>query len=376
MDSVIPMIPQANPGASYRALQEYIDAEVLGVLASGSYILGGAGAAFETEFAAWLGADFAIGCGNGTDGLTLALRGLGVGRGDAVATVSHTAVATVAAIEMAGAMPVLVDIDPNFYTMDPEDLGATLAHPPPSLPPIRAVIVVHLYGLAAELDTILANAAQYGAVVIEDCAQAHGASYKGRTIGTLGHAAAFSFYPTKNLGAFGDAGAVTTSIADLAERLRVLRQYGWRRRYVSDHVGINSRLDEIQAAILRVKLRTLDANNLRRRRIADAYDSALKESGIAGPQRRPDCVPVFHQYVLRVPDRDAVQRALFDHGVGTAIHYPTPVHLQPAYAGRVHLGPSACRNTEVAAAQVLSLPIYPELSDQQVELVCAALRKL
>ena len=371
------MIPQANPGASYRALQEYIDAEVLRVLASGSYILGDDGKAFETEFAAWLGTGFAVGCGSGTDALTLALRGLGIGRGDAVATVSHTAVATVAAIEMAGAVPVLVDVDPDFYTMDPEDLAATLAHPPPSLPPIRAVVAVHLYGLAAELDTILATVARYDGVVIEDCAQAHGASYKGRTIGTWGHAAAFSFYPTKNLGAFGDAGAVTTSVADLAERLRFLRQYGWRRRYVSDHVGINSRLDEIQAAILRVKLRGLGANNVRRQQIADAYDNALKESGVARPpRRRPNCRHVFHQYVLRVPDRDAVQRALFEHGVGTAIHYPTPVHLQPAYAGRVHTGPSGCRTTEVVAAQVLSLPIYPELSDLQVELVCDALRRL
>jgi dTDP-4-amino-4,6-dideoxygalactose transaminase len=376
MNSVITMIPQANPGASYRSLQKYIDTEILGVLASGSYILGDVCQAFEAEFAAWLGAEFAIGCGNGTDALALALRGLGIGRGDAVATVSHTAVATVAAIEMTGATPVLVDIDPDSYTMDPEDLAAILAHPPPSLPPIRAVIAVHLYGMAAELDTIVAAAARHGAVVIEDCAQAHGASYKGRMIGTLGHAAAFSFYPTKNLGAFGDAGAVTTSVANLVERLRFLRQYGWRRRYVSDYIGINSRLDEIQAAILRVKLRSLDANNLRRRQIADAYDSALKDTDITRPQRRPHCVPVFHQYVLRAPNRNAVQRLLLEHGVGTAIHYPVPVHLQPAYAGRVHIGPSACRNSEVAAAQVLSLPIYPELSDQQVELVCAALRRL
>jgi dTDP-4-amino-4,6-dideoxygalactose transaminase len=362
------MIPQANPGASYRALQEQVDAAVLGVLASGSYILGGAGDAFETEFAAWLGTAFAVGCGNGTDALALALRGLGVGRGDAVATV--------AAIEMAGATPVLVDIDPEFYTIDPGDLAATLAHPPPSLPPIRAVIVVHLYGMAAELDTILAIAARYGAVVIEDCAQAHGATYKGGTVGTLGHAGAFSFYPTKNLGAFGDGGAVTTSNAGLAERARFLRQYGWSRQYVSDLVGINSRLDEIQAAILRVKLRGLDSNNLRRKQIADAYDSALQESGIARPPRRSDCVPVFHQYVIRVPDRDAVQRALSEFGVGTTVHYPIPVHLQPAYASRLHMGPSECRATEVAAAQVLSLPIYPELSDPQVEQVCAALRQL
>jgi dTDP-4-amino-4,6-dideoxygalactose transaminase len=158
--------------------------------------------------------------------------------------------------------------------------------------------------------------------------------------------------------------------------VRFLRQYGWSRRYVSDLVGINSRLDEIQAAILRVKLRGLDSNNLRRKQIADAYDSALEESGIARPQRRSDCVPVYHQYVLRVPDRDAVQRALFEQGVGTAVHYPIPVHLQPAYAGRVHMGPSECRATEVAAAQVLSLPMYPELSDPQVEQICAALRQL
>ncbi len=370
------MIPQADPGASYRILQAEIDAAVSGALASGRYILGREGEALEKEFAAWLGTTSAIACGSGTDALVLALRGLGIGRGDAVASPSHTAVATVAAIEMTGATPVLIDIDPDCYTIDPAELEATLANPSPGLPPIRAVIPVHLYGLAADLDPILASAARHGAAVVEDCAQAHGAGYKGRRVGTFGRAAAFSFYPTKNLGAFGDGGAITTDDMGLGRRLRALRQYGWCRRYISELAGLNSRLDEVQAAILRLKLRHLDAGNMRRQKIADAYDAALARSGIAPPRRSADCAHVFHQYVLRVPDRDAVQRALAKEGVGTAIHYPVPVHLQPAYAGRVRLGASGCPASELAARQVVSLPMYPELSEMQVEQVCAALRRL
>ncbi len=376
MTSVHPTIPQANPGASYQAARAQVDAAIMEVLDSGHYILGEAGTGFETEFAAWLGATFALGCGSGTDALVLALRGLGIGRGDAVATVSHTAVATVAAIEMAGATPVLVDIDPDYYTMDPVGLAATLANPPAGLPPIRAVIPVHLYGLTADLGPIIAAAERHGVKVIEDCAQAHGATYVGRKLGTLGHVAAFSFYPTKNLGAIGDSGAVATSDSGVVEQMRILRQYGWRRRYISDVAGINSRLDEIQAAVLRVKLPRLDTKNLRRQQIADDYDAALKESGIAPPRRRPDCLHVFHQYVIRVPHRDAVRRRLAGEGVSTAIHYPVPVHLQPAYSDRIYVGPLGCRATELAATQVLSLPIYPELTDPQVHRVCEVLCRL
>jgi dTDP-4-amino-4,6-dideoxygalactose transaminase len=370
------IIPQANPGAGYRALQAEIDAAVARALASGWYILGAEGRGFEAEFAAWLGTAHAVGCGNGTDALALALRGLGVGPGCAVATVSHTAVATVAAIEMAGAVPVLIDIDPAHYTMDPAELEEVLAHPPAGLPPVRAVIPVHLYGQAADLDAILPICARHGAAVIEDCSQAHGATLGGRKLGTFSEVACFSLYPTKNLGALGDGGVVATSDKALAERLAALRQYGWRQHYVSDEVGVNSRLDELQAAILRAKLPHLDAHNARRGAIAARYDAALAGSRVAPPPRRPGAVHVFHQYVLRAPDRAAMQADLRARGVGTGVHYPVPVHLQPAYRGRVAMGPAACRATGRAAAEVLSLPMYPELADAQVAQVCEAIATL
>jgi len=367
-------IPQANPGAGYRALRPEIDAAVARALGSGWYILGAEGRGFEAEFAAWLGSAHAVGCGNGTDALALALRGLGIGPGCAVATVSHTAVATVAAIEMAGATPVLIDIDPAYYTIDPAELEAVLARPPAGLPPVRAVIPVHLYGQAADMDAIAAACARHGAALVEDCSQAHGAMLGGRRLGTLGQAACFSLYPTKNLGALGDAGVIATDDAALAERLAALRKYGWRRHYVSDAVGVNSRLDEVQAAILRAKLPHLDAQNARRGAIAARYDAALAGGRIAPPARRPGVVHVFHQYVVRVVDRAAAQAALRGRGIGSGVHYPVPVHLQPAYRGRVVLGPAACRATERAAAEVLSLPMYPELTDAQVDQVCDAVR--
>lgn len=370
------MIPQANPGAGYRARKAEIDAAVARALDSGWYILGQEGRAFETEFAAWLGTARAVSCGNGTDALQLALRGLGIGAGAAVATVSHTAVATVAAIEMAGATPVLLDIDPATYTLDPAEVEAVLAHPPAGLPPIRAVIAVHLYGQAADLDAIAPLCARYGAVLIEDCAQAHGAALHGHRLGTLGEIACFSFYPTKNLGALGDGGMVATANPALADEVAALRQYGWREHYVSDMVGINSRLDELQAAVLRARLPHLEADNDRRIAIAAAYDAALADGPLAPPARRPDARHVFHQYVVRVPDRAASQTALRAQGIGSGIHYPVPVHLQPAYRGRVALGPARCRATEAAAREVLSLPMYPELTDAEVARIVTALETL
>ena len=370
------LVPQANPGAGYRALQPEIDAAVARALGSGWYVLGAEGRGFEAEFAAWLGRAHAVGCGNGTDALALALRGLGIGAGCAVATVSHTAVATVAAVEMAGAVPVLIDIDPVHYTMDPAELEAVLARPPAGLPPVRAVIPVHLYGQAADLDAIGAICARHAAAQVEDCSQAHGATWLARKLGTFGAAACFSLYPTKNLGALGDGGVIATDDAALAERLAALRQYGWRQHYVSEAVGVNSRLDEVQAAILRAKLPHLDAQNARRGAIASRYDTALAGGRFAPPVRRAGGGHVFHQYVLRVPDRAALQAALRAKGIGTGVHYPVPVHLQPAYRGRVALGPAACRESERAAAEVLSLPMYPELSDAQVALVCEALLSL
>jgi dTDP-4-amino-4,6-dideoxygalactose transaminase len=369
-------VPQANPGAGYHALRHEIDAAVARVLQSGWYILGQEVRAFEAAFAAWLGTGAAVGCGNGTDALALALRALGVGPGTSVVTVSHTAVATVAAIEMAGATPLLIDVEPDHYTMDPSELAAVLTHPPAGVPPIRAVIPVHLYGQPAALEAIAAACHHHAVPVVEDCAQAHGATIAGRKVGTFTEAATFSFYPTKNLGALGDGGMVTTQDAKLAADIAALRQYGWRTHYISDAVGVNSRLDELQAAVLRVKLGHLDAQNARRQTIAGMYDAALQGTSLTPPTRRDGVGHVFHLYVLRTRDRPAVQQRLREAGIGTGIHYPSPVHLQPAYRGRLALGPSLCRATEIAAEQVLSLPIYPELTDGQVAQVCDALRRL
>ncbi len=367
-------VPQANPGAAYRTLKTGINVAVARVLQSGWYMLGQEVRSFEAEFAAWLGCTAAIGCGNGTDALALALRALGVGPGMSVVTVSHTAVATVAAIEMVGATPLLVDIEPEYYGMDPVELAAVLDHPPAGSPPIRAVIPVHLYGQPVALDPIIAACRRHGVPIVEDCAQAHGATIGERKVGTFTEIATFSFYPTKNLGALGDGGMVSTQDVELGASVAALRQYGWRNHYISDAVGVNSRLDELQAAILRVKLQHLDAQNARRRAIAAAYDAALRGTPLTPPARRNGVGHVFHLYVLRVPDRSSVQARLRAAGIGTGIHYPSPVHLQPAYRERIATGPSGCRASEIAAGQVLSLPIYPELSDQQVAQVCDALR--
>ena len=367
------LVPQADPAAAYRARKSAIDAAIARVLESGWYILGKEGAAFEAEFAAWLGSAHAIGCANGTDAIALILRGLGIGAGATVATVSHTAVASVAAIEMAGATPLLLDIDPAHYTLDPQELADVLDHPPAGLPPIRAVLLVHLYGQSADMDAIRAITERHGVALIEDCAQSHGALWRGRKLGTFGVAAAFSLYPTKNLAALGDAGAIGTDDAALAGRIGALRQYGWRERYVSDLVGVNSRLDEMQAAVLRVRLPLLAAANQRRRDIAARYDAAL---GARAPAVRDGCGHVYHQYVIRSTARDATQAMLRGHGIGTAIHYPVPVHAQPAYRGRVALGPAHCRQTEIAAGEVLSLPVHPELDDGQVCIVVDVLRAL
>ncbi len=319
----------------------------------------------------------AVGVANGTDALALALRALGIGPSDAVATVSHTAVATVAAIEMAGASPVLVDIEPDFFTMDPVEFERTVTARPADSP-IRAVIPVHLYGQAADIGAIAAVAKRHDIAVIEDCSQAHGALLNGRRLGSFGDIAAYSLYPTKNLGALGDGGIVTTARADLAAQLAALRQYGWRERYVSDFVGVNSRLDEMQAAILRVRLGLLDDDNRRRQAIATIYDEQLdgcRNRGLTLPARRPGASHVFHQYVIRADDREQLQQHLRQAGIGTNIHYPLPVHRQPAYRDRLATGPGGLTRSEQAAATVLSLPMYPQMTDEQATAVCLALQR-
>jgi dTDP-4-amino-4,6-dideoxygalactose transaminase len=362
-------IPQSDPRAGMLALRSRIEIAIIQVIESGSYILGREVQGFEQEFSAFTGVSHGVGVASGTDALILSLRALGVGPDDYVVTVSHTAVATVAAIELAGAKPLLVDIEPGTCTMSPRALADVLARPPGR---IAAVMPVHLYGQPADLAAIEPAAKRAGAALVEDAAQSHGALSGTRTVGSIGRLAAFSFYPTKNLGALGDGGMVVTGEDALAERLRALRQYGWRSRYVSDITGVNSRLDEIQAAILRVRLTMLEAENQRRHEIAAAYDSGLAGLPLQLPARRSDATHVFHQYVVRTPQRDALQRALRERGIGTNIHYPVPVHLQPAYQGRLAIGPSGLAETERAAREVLSLPMFPQLTEEQVGRVISA----
>lgn len=352
-------VPPADPRASYLALKEPIDAAVAHVLEHGFYILGDEVAAFEREFAAWVGATEGVGVNSGTDAIQLALRTLGIGPGDRVVTVSHTAVATVAAIELTGATAVMVDIDPVTYTMDPAALEVALQQPGSS---IKAVVVVHLYGHPADMAAIVAIARQHGLFVIEDCAQAHGATVDGRRVGAIGDIGCFSFYPTKNLGAFGDGGAMVTSRAEWADQARMLRQYGWRQRYISDIAGANMRLDELQAAILRVKLRHLDSANARRRAIAARYDAALASTPLTLPAVVGPCTHAYHQYTVTTPRRDELATFLRSRGIGTAILYPEPVHRQPAYRSSGLQLP----HTERVCRELLCLPVHPELTDAQV----------
>jgi dTDP-4-amino-4,6-dideoxygalactose transaminase len=367
-----PPILQSDPKSNYLAHKSEIDEAIRQTLDGGQYILGGQTREFEREFAAYLGAERCVGVANGTDALRLALRAIGLGAGDAVITVAHTAVATVAAIEMAGASPLLVDIDPATFTISPEAVeNAIKDHR--DRPRIKAILPVHLYGRPADMRAICDIARRYDLKVVEDCAQAHGATVDSLKVGAFGDAAAFSFYPTKNLGALGDGGAIVTNNADLADRVGLLREYGWRERYVSDLPGFNSRLDELQAAILRVKLKYLDEENARRREIARIYDDRLAPTSLRLPEPIAGAESVYHQYVARCEDRDDLREYLREQGVGTIVHYPIPVHLQPAYRNRVQIHRGALPATEEAARQVLSLPMHAQLSDAQVERVCAAI---
>lgn len=373
--SAPPAVIPVDLAAAYRARREEIDQAVRRVLEKGWYILGHEVKAFEEEFVQYVGVRNGIGVGSGTDALHIALRAAGIGPGDRVITVSDTAVATVAAVEMAGATPVLVDIDLATHTLDPNRLAETLKEydrgvRPEGGPRPKAVIPVHLYGHPADMPAILEIARRYEMLVIEDCAQAHGAALAGRRVGTWGHLAAFSFYPTKNLGALGDGGAIVTDDARLAETARLLREYGWRERYVSHLAGMNSRLDELQAAVLRVKLAHLDAENARRRELAAVYDRILAETDkVERPKVRAGVEHVFHLYAIRSRNRDQLQQHLKAHGVGTLIHYPVPVHQQPAYQGRVPLGTGGLPSTEQVCREVLSLPMYPQLTDEQARYV-------
>jgi dTDP-4-amino-4,6-dideoxygalactose transaminase len=358
-------VPFVDLRAHHAPIARDIDQAIRDVVERGDFIIGAALERFEAEYAAFIGTRYAVGVGTGLAAIELALRAFGVGRGDEVVTAANTFIATVLAIMTVGARPVLADIDPATYTLDPDALAGAIT------PRTRAVIPVHLFGQPVDLDAVLAVARRHSLVVIEDAAQAHGARYKGRRAGSLGHAAAFSFYPSKNLGALGDGGIITTDDERAAAELRLLRNYGQRVKHYHAVPGTNSRLDTLQAAVLSIKLPHLDGWNASRRRHASAYSRRL-----GGRVRTPVAAGgrehVYHLYVIETGERDAVQQRLRARQVDTGIHYPVPAHLQPACAS---LGYKAgdFPVTEAAAARMLSLPMFPELTEAQIEYVCDAL---
>lgn len=356
-------IPSANPKADYLQHAVEIQQAIQIVLESGQYILGPETRRFEEAFADYIGVADCVSVNSGTDALILALKAIGVEPGDEVITVSHTAVATVAAIELAGATPILADINPETYCLDSNVLGDLVS------PKTKAIIPVHIYGQPADMAAILEFAKPRGIIVIEDCAQAHGATIGGKKVGGFGDLACFSFYPTKNLGAIGDGGAIVTNRPELAARLRLLREYGWEERYVSKTAGANSRLDELQAAILNVKLPHLTEKNLNRQAIAAIYDERLANTKFVLPKRLPGIEHALHLYVIQTENRDELQDYLKQNGVGTGIHYPQAIHQQSAYLGRLR-GSDRLAVTEALVARILSLPMYPQLPREDIELVC------
>jgi len=362
-------VPFGDLRAHLSPIRAEIDAAVARVLDSGWFILGPEGEAFEGELAAALGAKDAVAVANGTEAIQLALEALGVGPGDEVVTSPLTAAFTALAVQRAGARPVFADLDPETLNVSPEAVARKLT------PRTRALLPVHLYGHPSDLDPLLDISRSRGIPLVEDACQAHGARYKGRPVGSLSGIGALSFYPTKNLGAFGDGGAVLVNDPGVASKLRRLRNGGQADRYRHLDPGINSRLDEIQAAVLRVKLRHLGAWNERRRALAALYLAQLEGCGLELPREQPYAHAVYHLFVVRHPRRDALMAALRERGISTLIHYPIPLHLQPAFAS---LGgrPGDCPIAEAAAAEILSLPLYPEMSDEQARAVASAVRDL
>jgi dTDP-4-amino-4,6-dideoxygalactose transaminase len=362
------MVPFLDLKAQYASIQTEILDAVHGVLESTQYTLGAEVLAFEEEFAAYSGGKFGIGVNSGTSALHLALLAADVGPGDEVITVSSTFVATVAAIDYTGARPVFVDVDPQTLTMDPTKVEAAIT------PNTKAILPVHLHGHPADMDPLLDIARRNGLVLIEDAAQAHGSEYKGRRIGSLGHMGCFSFYPGKNLGAYGEAGMVVTDNPDYAERMRMLRDWGQERKYHHVYKGFNYRMEGIQGAILRVKLRHLEAWTEARRSHALHYNQQLANSDVGRPLEAPDVRHVYHVYAIRVQNRDKVQEGLQARGIQTGIHYPIPVHLQKAYQGS-GFAQGDLPVTEQAAKELLSLPMFPELEQSQISEVCDAIRQ-
>jgi len=360
-------VPFVDLRAQYQSLTSAVQQAITAVLERGDFILGEEVRLFEKEFAAYCGVTQAIGVDSGTSALELALRAFDIGPGDEVITAANTFIASALPISYTGATPVLVDTDPQTYTMDVSRLEKAITAR------TKAVIPVHLYGQSADMDPIMEIARKYGLVVIEDACQAHGAKYKGKRVGSLGHAAAFSFYPAKNLGAYGDGGIVVTNDQRVAESLRMLRDYGQREKYHHELLGYNHRLDTLQAAVLRVKLQHLDAWNAARRQQAQLYGELLAHSPVVPPAEADYAESVYHLYVIRAEQRDALRAYLRDKGIATGIHYPIPIHLQPAYRD-LGYKKGSFSVTEEYAAQVLSLPMYAELTPGSIEYVAGAIR--
>lgn len=360
-------IPLVDLKAQYRPLKAEIERAWAEVLDSMHLFLGPNLRAFEHEFAEYCGVNHAIGVSDGTAALHLALRACDIGPGDEVITVANTFIATLEAICLVGAVPVFVDVDPVTYTMDITQIESRIT------PRTRAILPVHLYGQCADMDPILEIARKWNLYVIEDACQAHGAEYKGRKAGSMGTLAAFSFYFSKNLGAYGEGGMVTTQDAEIARRVRILRDHGSEKRYEHESLGLNGRLDELQAAALRIKLPCLDEWNNRRRENAAIYNTALEGCGVERPVELVGCRHVYHLYVIRTRDRDALRDHLTNRGIGTGIHYPIPCHLQPPYR-KYGFGPGSLPVTEAAAGEILSLPMYAELTQEQILKVAAEIR--
>jgi dTDP-4-amino-4,6-dideoxygalactose transaminase len=361
------MIPMNDFKLQYHSIKEEVDKAISDVLESGWYILGENVKSFEKEFADYCGSKFAVGVGNGLEALQLAMLAHGIGNGDEVITVANTAVATALAISFTGAKPVFVDIDPENYGMDVSQIKKRITKK------TKAILPVHLFGHPVDMDPLVELAESSGLLVIEDASQAEGAEYRGRKAGALGDIGCFSFYPTKNLGAYGDGGVVTTDDKKIAEKLSLLRNYGQKTRYVHLIKGLNSRLDEIQAAILKVKLKHLDEWNEKRRDIAKLYSELLQGTSVFCPVEKDYARHVYHLYVIRCQRRDQLQRFLDSRGVVTLIHYPIPIHLQKAYDDlRVLRG--SLPVTEKIADEILSLPIFPELEKGQIEEVAGSIK--
>jgi dTDP-4-amino-4,6-dideoxygalactose transaminase len=362
------MIPFIDLKAQYASIRNEVLDAVDTTFRSAQFVLGKEVQAFEEEFASYSGGKYGIGVNSGTSALHLALLAAGIGLGDEVITVSCTFVATVAAIDYTGAKPVFVDVDPRSLNMDVTQIETAITER------TKAILPVHLHGQPADMDLILDIAKRYNLVVIEDAAQAHGAEYKGRRVGSIGDMGCFSFYPGKNLGACGEGGIVVTNNDEYAHVIRMLRDWGQESKYHHTLKGFNYRMEGVQGAILRVKLRHLDAWTAKRRRNAAHYNAQLADTGIVLPVEAPFARHVYHVYGMRLPNRSRVQEGLQTRGIQTGIHYPVPVHLQRAYR-EFGFGPGDLPVTEKAAAEQLSLPMFPELRHEQIEEVCEAIRQ-